>query len=309
MTLLRRMPSRGRRSRHGWPHRARSCQEPLPFPASSQQPPGAFFLHRGQRWSRSSRVQARRSLGLSHEGWRAGAAAAIPTAPHHQHEGERGCTGQGGSTAPYSSSRQHGTAGAGLTAPAQRGLLGAPWLPASRLHRPVLPAPGSQGETAGACARPGNAKRSGAQPCTKRCVPAALLAHGAKAGKQHCPVRDLPWPPSSCRRSRGAGTAAPSRPPGTAHLWVRGRVSTGGTTGTCTHSPVPTPSRCGGAAAPALHTHTHAAPVTQQSAGAQLRLLLPRNPCRRMGPDSERPPSGHRAENGSWQPSWGQTMS
>lgn len=191
--------------------------------------------------------------------------------------------GRGGSTAPCSSSRQHGTARAGLTAPAQRGLLGAPWLPASRLHRPVLPAPGSQGETAGACARPGNAKRSGAQPCTKRCVPAALLAHGAKAGKQHCPVRDLPWPPSSCRRSRGAGTAAPSRPPSTARLWVRGRVSTGGTTGPCTHSPVTTPSRCGGAAAPALHTHTHAAPVTQQGAGAQLRLLLPHNPYRRMG--------------------------
>lgn len=100
MTLLRRMPSRSRRSRHGWPRRAQSCQEPLPFPASSQQPPGAFFLHRGQRWSRSSRVQARRSLGLSHEGWRAGAAAAIPTAPCHQHAGERACAGQGGQHGP-----------------------------------------------------------------------------------------------------------------------------------------------------------------------------------------------------------------
>lgn len=152
-------------------------------------------------------------------------------------------------------------------------------------------------------------KGAGHSHASNAVCPLPLLAHRAEAGKWCCPVWDLPWPPSSCQRSRGAGTAAPSRPPGTAHLWVRGRVSTGGTTGTCTHSPVPTPSRCGGAAAPALRTHTHAAPVTQQGAGAQLRLLLPHNPYRRMGPDSERPLSGHRAESGSWQPSWGQTMS
>lgn len=104
--------------------------------------------------------------------------------------------------------------------------------------------------------------------------PLLPLTHRAEAGKRRGPVRDLPWPPSSCRRSRGAGSAAPSRPPGTARLWVRGRVSTGGTTGTCTHSSVPTPSRCGGAAAPALRTH---------GSGAQPRMLLPHNPVQEDG--------------------------
>lgn len=62
----------------------------------------------------------------------------------------RGQHGPPHAAAPGSTARP---AGAGLTAPAQRGLLSAPWLPARRLHRPVLPAHGGTRE-------PGRDRRS-----------------------------------------------------------------------------------------------------------------------------------------------------
>lgn len=118
---------------------------------------------------------------------------------------------------------------------------------------------GSQGEPVGASTCP---------DLHQHRTPAAFLPAQPELKAALPAPHDLPWPPSSCRCSRGSGSAAPALLLGTARLWERARVSAGRTHGT-------------------LQPHAHPCPMA--SAGEQV-------------PSREHPAFGQKAESGGCQP-------